>query len=151
MYSGQIEQGDILRVSKRPRGEFVDAVTVDPGSRVTVGLRLSNPGPGDVGDVKARVVVPKRAASALKLKLIVSWDGVTGRDRTTDTATIFVSPSNARACARYIPQSTRERQGDGPRTPVSLDWITSESGAYFGQFGSSLRDVRFAYFDVMVI
>ncbi|HEU4943801.1 MAG TPA: hypothetical protein VFT10_01425, partial [Solirubrobacterales bacterium] len=128
-----------------------DALRVRPGAVVTVGFWLSNSGPGKVGEVEARVDLPDRADSALELELEVTWSGNAGREKTTDAATIFVSPSESRACARYVPQSTREREGDGPRRASTLDWITSESGAFLDQFGSSLSEIRFVYFNVVVI
>jgi len=150
-YNGQIAGGDVLRVSRRAKGDFSDSVTVELGAKVTVGLRLSNPSYETVGMVRVRIDYPERATSAIELKATVAWWGVSGFTRTTDVATIFVSPSRSRACARYVSQSTRERVGDGPRMPVGLDWIGAEKEAYVGDFGGGIDETRFIYFTVIVI
>ena len=150
-FDGQIAEGDILRVSRTSEGDFIDAVTVRPGAVVTVGMRLSNPGPGPVGEVLAWIDLPDRASNALEIELRVSWNGITGPDETTDTATIFVAPSQARACARYVPQSSETRQGDRERQPLNLDWIVSDGGASFDQFEAGISETRFLYFEVVII
>ena len=67
-----------------------------------------------------------------------------------DTAAILVEPSNARACARYIAGSSTKRVGSG-RREQTLDWITTDGGAYFGTIGDRIDDIVFLHFKVIVI
>lgn len=150
-YDGQIAGGDLLRVQGPGQKSFGDSATVRPGEVVSVGLMLDNPGPGEVGEVKVHVQLPKQASNALELRVIVSFLGVAGASRVTDTASILVQPSQARACARYILGSTRKRIGNGKPEQENLDWIASRSGAYYGSIGNRPEDVKVVYFDVVVV
>ncbi len=63
-----------------------------------------------------------------------------------------------RACARYIAGSSVKRVGSsagraGPKVyrEPTLDWITSDGGAYFGTLLTGIEHIESLYFKVVVV
>lgn len=151
--SGQIEGGDILRISQLRRDHFVHSMTVVPGTRLLVGLKYVNPGPGEVGGVNVKVSLPRSAGRILKLRGTIDFDGALNPWHSI--ATIYVKLTDA--CARYVPGSTvevwRYPNGYKWRNPISdEDHIVSRGGLYLGGIPQmKFRQARYIYFEIEVI
>jgi hypothetical protein len=151
--TGQIDGGDILRVSQIHDEKFVHSMTVAPGTRLLVALKYVNPGPGEAGRVRVRVALPRTASQILKLKGTISFESQL--QPLHSTAVIYVKRTDA--CVRYVPGSTvevwRYPNGYHWRNPLSdEDHIVGKHGLYLGgipqmKFGQA----RYIYFEIEII
>lgn len=115
---GQVEGGNILRGSPTGApGSFVDPLLAKPGVDITVGLRISNPGPSFLSDVRVRVTLD--AASSSSLRLVGRTSSSNADPGTTTDLLVINMAGGRRACARYVFGSTRVRAlGGGPSRPL---------------------------------
>jgi hypothetical protein len=155
-FNGQIIGGDLLRLTRLGERDFYNSLKVPSGTRVRVGIRLDNPGPGRVGEVRVKVELPQNASSVLRLRLTVRFNGVAGVQSLHDAAVIYVA-SAREACARYVPGSLAEGQklSDGTywRNPLAgEDHIVSPVGLNRGDVREMhYPEADYLYFDVVVV
>lgn len=155
-FSGQIGGGNFLRVSPVGARDFRNSMKVAPGTRIRVGLRLDNPGPGEVGEVQVKVALPENAAPVLHLRATIRFNGIAGIQQVQDGAVIYVNGAR-NACARYVPGSSAEgrRRRDNSLWRASLageDHIVSAHGLNRGNLRATrYPEAEYLYFDVVVI
>jgi hypothetical protein len=155
-FEGQIGGGNFLRVSHPNIRDFANSMTVAPGDRVRVGARFDNPGPGEVGEVKYRVALPKHAARVLKLIATITFNGLGGITHLHDSAYVYVRPAIS-ACARYVPGTMAEgrRSLDNSlwKQPIlGEDHVISHQGLFLGGLPPMKPpEARYMYFEVVVV
>lgn len=155
-FDGQISGGNFLRLTRLGVRDFRNSLKVPAGTRIRVGMRLDNPGPGRAGEVQAKVDLPHSATSVLRLRATVKYNGIAGVQRIHDAAVIYVAAARD-ACLRYVPGSLAEgrklRNGTYWRNPLPYeDHIVSPSGLNRGDVREvEYPEADYLYFDVVVI
>jgi len=148
--SGQIEQGNIYRVrnvSTNPNGEFVDPATATCGNTVQFRVRIHNPGPDPITNVKVTATLPGNSATSHSSKVSITADHVGGQV-VTDTAGVNLDKPGT---LNYVSGSTELLDAHGSKLNNLADGITSGgAGVNIGTVGVSVEQKRFVQFQAKV-
>jgi hypothetical protein len=143
---GQIEGGNIYRVKNVTKNtDFVDPASADACDTLQYWVRIHNPGPGFLSDVKLKATLPSGAATSNTSTMTISAINA-DPESTSDTATVNVSSSQA---FTYESGSTQLLGASGEFLQTLPDGIT-QGGVSIGNVGVSLGEKRFVLFKVKV-
>jgi len=148
--SGQIEQGNIYRVrniSVNPNGEFIDPATATCGNTVQFRVRIHNPGPDPITNVKVAATLPSASATSHSSKVSVTASNVGGQV-VTDTAGVNLDKTGT---LNYVGGSTELLDSNGSKLNNLPDGITGGgTGVNIGTVGTSVAQKRFVQFQAKV-
>jgi uncharacterized repeat protein (TIGR01451 family) len=144
--NGQVEGGDIYRIKNVTKNvDFTDPASADKCDLLTYKVRVHNPGPSPLTNVKVKATLPGGAATTHTSTVTVSADNSSPAS-TSDNAVLKVSSSQSIA---YQSGSTQLLDAHDGFLKTLPDGITS-SGVTIGNVGVSIEEKRFVQFNVKV-
>lgn len=142
--AGQIEGGDIYRVKNvSTNSAFVDPATGTCGNTFQFKVRIHNPGPDALNNVKVVATLPTTSATSHSSKVTVSASNA-NPSATTDTAGITLAKASKLA---YVSGSTELLDANGSKLQTLGNTITT-TGVNIGTVGVSTQQKRFVQFSV---
>lgn len=143
---GQIEGGNIYRVKNVTKNtDFTDPVKADACDVLQYWIRIHNPGPGFLTDVKVKATFPSGSASNHTSTMTASAVNADPAS-TSDTATVNLSSSQSLS---YQSGSTQLLDASGNPIKTLPDGIVG-SGVSIGNVGVSLGEKRFILFKAKI-
>jgi uncharacterized repeat protein (TIGR01451 family) len=143
---GQIEGGDIYRVSNASKGSgFANTANADPCDTVQFKVRLHNPGPGDVTSTLVRATLPSGASTTHTSTVTISGQNMQPAT-TSDTATVNLSHAQT---IGYQSGSTQLLNANGGVIRALPDGIVG-GGVSIGTVGVSLKEIVFVQFKAVI-
>ncbi|MBA3757446.1 hypothetical protein H0X09_01100 [Candidatus Saccharibacteria bacterium] len=143
---GQIEGGNIYRIKNITKNsELTDPASAAACDTLLYWVRIHNPGPGFLSDVKVKATLPNVTANTHSSTMTVSAVNADPTS-TTDTATVNLSSSQS---LNYESGSTQLLDANGNVMRTLSDGIT-QGGVSIGNVGVSLGEKRFVQFKVKV-
>ena len=140
---GQIEGGDIYRVKNVTKNvDFVNAVNATCGDTVQFKVRIHNPGPSKINNVKVVATLPGAAATSFTSQVTVSAPDADPTS-TSDTATVT---SDKTAKLSYVSGSTELLGANNEKLQTMPDTITSTGVVLTDGVGVSINEKRFVQF-----
>lgn len=140
---GQIEGGDIYRVKNVTKNvDFVNAVNATCGDTVQFKVRIHNPGPSKINNVKVVATLPGAAATSFTSQVTVSAPDADPTS-TSDTATVA---SDKTAKLSYVSGSTELLGANNEKLQTMPDTITSTGVVLTDGVGVSINEKRFVQF-----
>lgn len=140
---GQIEGGDIYRVKNVTKNvDFVNAVNATCGDTVQFKVRIHNPGPSKINNVKVVATLPGAAATSFTSQVTVSAPDADPTS-TSDTATVT---SDKAAKLSYVNGSTELLGANNEKLQTMPDTITSTGVVLADGVGVSINEKRFVQF-----
>lgn len=143
---GQIEGGDIYRIKNLTKNvDFTDPASADACNELMYKVRIHNPGPSPITEVKVKATVVSGVATSHTSTVTVS--SPTAMPTTTeDTATVNLSSAQS---LTYVSGSTQLLDTNNNFISNLPDGITN-SGVNIGTVGVSVGEKRFVQFKVKV-
>jgi uncharacterized repeat protein (TIGR01451 family) len=143
---GQIEGGNIYRIKNVTKNvDFTDPANADACDVVQYKVRIHNPGPSPLTDVRVRATLPGGVANSHISTVTVSAINANPRS-TSDTATLNLSSAQSLS---YETGSTQLLGANGEFMRTLPDGIT-QGGVGIGNVGVSINEKRFVQFKVKV-
>jgi PKD repeat protein len=142
--AGQIEGGDIYRVKNvTTNGEFMDPASGTCGNTFQFKVRIHNPGPDILSNVKVKATLPTTEATSHSSQATITADNANPAS-TTDTAGVKLDKT---ATLKYINGSTELLDANGSKLSTLGDTIFT-TGVSIGNVGVSVQQKRFVQFSV---
>lgn len=143
---GQIEGGDIYRVKNVTKGtDFSDPIAATCGDTVQFKVRIHNPGPSPIDNVKVVATLPSASATQHVSRVTVSAPNAEPLS-TSDTATVNLDKAGTLS---YIAGSTELLGAHNDKISTLSDAITG-AGVNIGNVGVSIEQKRFVQFQAKV-
>jgi uncharacterized repeat protein (TIGR01451 family) len=143
---GQVEGGDIYRVKNVSRGtDFADPTTATCGETVQFKVRIHNPGPSVIDNVKVVATLPSVEATTHTSRVTVSSTNADPLS-TSDTATVNLDKAGKLV---YVAGSTELLDAHNGKISNLGDAITG-AGVSIGTVGVSIEQKRFVQFSAKV-
>ena len=143
---GQIEGGNIYRVKNVTKNvDFTDPANADACDVLQYKVRIHDPGPGALTDVRVKADLPSGAATSNVSTITVSAINA-DPSSTTDTATVNLSSSQS---ISYQNGTTQLLDANGNPLSTLSDGIT-QGGVGIGNVGVSINEKRFVQFQAKV-
>lgn len=140
---GQIEGGDIYRVKNVTKNiDFANTVNATCGDTVQFKVRIHNPGPSKINNVKVVATLPSAAATKFTSQVTVSAPDADPLS-TSDTATVA---SDKTAKLSYVSGSTELLGANNEKLQTMPDTITSTGVTLTNGVGVSINEKRFVQF-----
>ncbi|HEY1064404.1 MAG TPA: hypothetical protein VGE30_03900 [Candidatus Saccharimonadales bacterium] len=140
---GQTEGGDIYRVKNVTKNiDFIDTVNATCGDTVQFKVRIHNPGPSKINNVKVVATLPSAAATSFTSQVTVSAPDADPLS-TSDTATV---KSDKTAKLSYINGSTELLGAHNAKMSTLPDTITTTGVTITDGVGVSTEEKRFVQF-----
>lgn len=144
---GQIEGGDIYRVRNVTQNTgFTDPVSATCNETVQFKVRLHNPGPSRLDNVRVVATLPNVAATTHVSRMTAS-SPTADPASTSDTATVNLNRAGRLA---YIAGSTDLLDHNGVKIATLPDTITSSGVTLPNGVGVSLQEIRYVQFKAKV-
>ena len=144
--AGQIEGGDIYRAKNVTKHTaFADPITADVCETVQFKVRIHNPGPDALTNVKVKATLNTEVSASHSSQVTVSADNANPAT-TTDTAGVKLSKA---AGMTYVAGSTELLDANGSKLSTLADGILG-NGVNAGTVGVSLDQKRFVQFQAKV-
>lgn len=144
---GQIEGGDIYRsrnVSKNT--EFMNTTNATCGDTVQFKVRIHNPGPSKINNVKVVATLPSAAATSFTSRVTVSAPDADPLS-TSDTSNIKTDKT---AKLSYVNGSTELLGSNSEKLQTMPDTVTTTGVTLTNGVGVSLNEKRFVQFSAKV-
>lgn len=143
---GQIEGGDIYRVKNVTKGtDFSDPTSATCNETVQFKVRIHNPGPSAIDNVKVVATLPNAVATSHVSRVTVSSTNADPLS-TSDTATVNLDKA---AVLSYVAGSTELLDARGSKVSTLNDAITG-AGVTIGKVGVSVDEKRFVQFSAKI-
>lgn len=140
---GQIEGGDIYRVRNVTKNtDFTDPANADLCDTVQFKVRIHNPGPDVLTNVKVKATLDTGVATSHSSKVTVTADNA-NPPSTTDTAGVNLSQAGS---LTYVAGSTELLDAHDSKLKTLPDGILS-GGVNIGSVGVSTEQKRFVQFE----
>lgn len=140
---GQIEGGDIYRVKNVTKNiDFINSVNATCGDTVQFKVRIHNPGPSKIDNVKVVATLPSAAATSFTSNVTVSSPNADPTS-TSDSATVT---SDKTVKLSYINGSTELLGAHDAKMRTLPDTITSTGVTLTDGVGVSVEEKRFVQF-----
>jgi hypothetical protein len=141
-----IEGGDIYRVKNVTKNiDFTDPVNADACDLLMYKVRIHNPGPVALTNVRVQAAFQTAASTSNKSIITVRADNASPSN-TSDTATANLSSSQTLS---YVSGSTQLLDANGNVISTLSDGIT-QGGVSIGSVGVSINEKRFVQFQEKV-
>jgi hypothetical protein len=143
---GQIEGGNIFRIKNITKNvDFTDPANADACDTLMFRVRIHDPGPGFLTDVRVKATLDSNVADSHISTVTVSAINA-DPDSTSDTATLNLSSSQS---ISFVSGSTQLLDANGNVIRTLPDGIT-QGGVGIGNVGVSIAEKRFVQFQVKV-
>lgn len=143
---GQVEGGDIYRIKNVTKNiDFKDPQTAGQCEIVQYKVRIHNPGPGVLGDVNVKAILPSAVATTNTSTVTVSGSNAFPQT-TSDNAMLNLSSPLS---VTYMNASTELLDHNGSLIKALPDGITG-NGVNIGTVGVSINEKRFVQFQAKV-
>lgn len=143
---GQIEGGNIYRVKNVTKNvDFTDPANADADNVLQYKVRIHDPGPGALTDVRVKVDLPNGSATSNVSTVTVSAINASPSS-TTDTATVNLSSAQT---VSYQSGTTQLLDANNNVISTLPDGIT-QGGVSIGNVGVSIDNKRFVQFQAKV-
>jgi uncharacterized repeat protein (TIGR01451 family) len=140
---GQIGGGDIYRVRNVTKNtDFTDPVNADLCDTVQFKVRIHNPGPDTLNNVKVKATLDSGEATSHSSKITITADNA-NPSTTTDTAGVNLSKAGS---LNYVAGSTELLDAHNTKLSNLPDGILG-SGVNIGNVGVSIEQKRFVQFE----
>jgi uncharacterized repeat protein (TIGR01451 family) len=144
--AGQVEGGDIYRAKNVTKNTaFADPITADVCETVQFKVRIHNPGPDALTNVKVKATLNTEVSASHSSQVTVSADNANPAT-TTDTAGVNLSKA---AGMTYVAGSTQLLDANGAKMSTLADGILG-NGVTVGTVGVSVDQKRFVQFEAKV-
>jgi uncharacterized repeat protein (TIGR01451 family) len=143
---GQIEGGDIYRVKNVTKNvDFTDPASATCGDTVQFKVRIHNPGPSALENVKVVATLPSVVATKHVSTVTVS-SAYADPNSTSDTATVNLDKAGK---LTYVAGSTELLDAHNGKLSTLGDTVLS-SGVTIGHVGVSIEEKRFVQFQAKI-
>jgi uncharacterized repeat protein (TIGR01451 family) len=146
--SGQIEMGNIYRVRNlTTNGSFDDSITASCNETVQFRVRIHNPGPDPITNVKVAATLDSGSSTSHSSKVSITADNV-GGEVVTDTTGVNLDKAGTLS---YVAGTTELLDPNGSKLNNLPEGITSGgTGVNIGTVGVSLQQIRLVQFQAKV-
>jgi uncharacterized repeat protein (TIGR01451 family) len=145
---GQIEGGDIYRVRNVTKNtDFTDPASADLCETVQFKVRIHNPGPDTLNNVKVKATLDSSTATSHSSKVTITADNA-NPSTTTDTAGVNLSKAGT---ISYVAGSTELLDAHNSKLNNLPDGIIGDGvGVNIGKVGVSTEQKRFVQFQAKI-